>query len=161
MQWNWQKSDWPNLHWDRSQIAPAEERFLLGAGVAVGSIKHFGADERGGQWTKGKSCDTFNPLSPWLATPDEIADPANLSMGLSVNGESKQRGNTATMIFDPPFLIHYLSQFMTLEPGDLISTGTPPGVGLGFKPPQYLKAGDVVDLGIEGLAAQRQVFAGA
>jgi 2-keto-4-pentenoate hydratase/2-oxohepta-3-ene-1,7-dioic acid hydratase in catechol pathway len=116
--------------------------------------------ERGGQWTKGKSCDTFNPLGPWLATPDEIADPANLSMGLSVNGESKQRGNTATMIFDPPFLIHYLSQFMTLEPGDLISTGTPPGVGLGFKPPQYLKAGDVVDLGIEGLGAQRQVFAG-
>jgi 2,4-didehydro-3-deoxy-L-rhamnonate hydrolase len=117
--------------------------------------------ERGGQWTKGKSCDTFNPLGPWLATPDEIADPANLAMSLSVNGESKQRGNTSTMIFNPAYLIHYLSQFMTLEPGDLISTGTPPGVGLGFKPPQYLKAGDVVDLQIEGLGSQRQVFADA
>ena len=117
--------------------------------------------ERGGQWTKGKSCDTFNPLGPWLATPEEIADPANLSMTLKVNGESKQRGNTSTMIFNPAYLIHYLSQFMTLEPGDLISTGTPPGVGLGFKPPQYLKAGDVVDLEIEGLGAQRQVFANA
>jgi 2-keto-4-pentenoate hydratase/2-oxohepta-3-ene-1,7-dioic acid hydratase in catechol pathway len=117
--------------------------------------------ERGGQWTKGKSCDTFNPLGPWLATPEEIADPANLAMSLSVNGESRQKGNTATMIFDPPFLIHYLSQFMTLEPGDVISTGTPPGVGLGMKPPQYLKAGDVVELEIEGLGRQRQVFAGA
>jgi len=117
--------------------------------------------ERGGQWTKGKSCDTFNPLGPWLATPEEIADPANLAMSLSVNGESKQRGNTSTMIFNPAYLIHYLSKFMTLEPGDLISTGTPPGVGLGFKPPQYLKAGDVVDLEIEGLGSQRQVFANA
>jgi len=117
--------------------------------------------ERGGQWTKGKSCDTFNPLGPWLATPDEIADPANLAMNLEVNGVSKQRGNTSTMIFNPAYLIHYLSQFMTLEPGDLISTGTPPGVGLGFKPPQYLKAGDVVDLSIEGLGSQRQHFADA
>jgi len=117
--------------------------------------------ERGGQWTKGKSCDTFNPLGPWLATPDEIADPANLAMNLDVNGVSKQRGNTSTMIFNPAYLIHYLSQFMTLEPGDLISTGTPPGVGLGFKPPQYLKAGDVVDLSIEGLGSQRQLFADA
>jgi 2,4-didehydro-3-deoxy-L-rhamnonate hydrolase len=117
--------------------------------------------ERGGQWTKGKSCDTFNPLGPWLSTPDEVADPANLAMTLKVNGESKQNGNTSTMIFDPAFLIHYLSQFMTLEPGDLISTGTPPGVGLGFKPPQYLKAGDVVELEIEGLGGQRQVFVNA
>jgi 2-keto-4-pentenoate hydratase/2-oxohepta-3-ene-1,7-dioic acid hydratase in catechol pathway len=117
--------------------------------------------ERGGQWTKGKSCDTFNPLGPWLATPDEIANPADLSMSLKVNGESKQHGNTSTMIFNPAHLIHYLSQFMTLEPGDLISTGTPPGVGLGFKPPQYLKAGDVVDLEIEGLGGQRQVFVNA
>jgi 2-keto-4-pentenoate hydratase/2-oxohepta-3-ene-1,7-dioic acid hydratase in catechol pathway len=117
--------------------------------------------ERGGQWTKGKSCDTFNPLGPWLATPDEIADPSNLAMSLKVNGEWRQRGNTSTMIFDPAFLIHYLSQFMTLEPGDLISTGTPPGVGLGMKPPQYLKSGDVVDLEIEGLGSQRQVFASA
>jgi 2,4-didehydro-3-deoxy-L-rhamnonate hydrolase len=117
--------------------------------------------ERGGQWTKGKSCETFNPLGPWLATPDEIADPANLAMSLSVNGESKQRGSTSTMIFNPAYLIRYLSQFMTLEPGDLISTGTPPGVGLGMKPPQYLKAGDVVDLEITGLGSQRQVFSNA
>jgi len=117
--------------------------------------------ERGGQWTKGKSCDTFNPLGPWVSTPDEVADPANLAMSLKVNGEFRQQGNTSTMIFDPPYLIHYLSQFMTLEPGDLISTGTPPGVGLGMKPPQYLKAGDVVDLEIEGLGSQRQTFAGA
>jgi 2,4-diketo-3-deoxy-L-fuconate hydrolase len=117
--------------------------------------------ERGGQWTKGKSCETFNPLGPWLATPEEIADPAKLAMTLKVNGESKQRGSTSTMIFNPAYLIHYLSQFMTLEPGDLISTGTPPGVGLGMKPPQYLRAGDVVDLEIEGLGTQRQVFANA
>ncbi len=117
--------------------------------------------ERGGQWTKGKSCDTFNPLGPWLATPDEIADSANLAMTLKVNGEFRQRGNTFTMIFNPSYLIHYLSQFMTLEPGDVISTGTPPGVGLGMKPPQYLKAGDVVDLEIEALGTQRQVFADA
>jgi 2,4-didehydro-3-deoxy-L-rhamnonate hydrolase len=117
--------------------------------------------ERGGQWTKGKSCDTFNPLGPFLATPDEIADPANLAMSLKVNGELRQSGNTSTMIFNPAFLIHYLSQFMTLEPGDLISTGTPPGVGLGMKPPQFLKVGDVVDLEIEGLGSQRQVFADA
>ncbi len=114
--------------------------------------------ERGGQWTKGKSCDTFNPLGPFLATPDEIADPANLAMSLAVNGESRQKGNTATMIFNPAYLVHYLSQFMTLEPGDLISTGTPPGVGLGMKPPQYLRAGDVVELEIEGLGKQRQTF---
>jgi len=117
--------------------------------------------ERGGQWTKGKSCDTFNPLGPWVATPDEVADPADLGMSLKVNGEFRQRGNTATMIFDPAHLIHYLSQFMTLEPGDLISTGTPPGVGLGMKPPQYLKAGDVVELEIEGLGKQRQTFVNA
>jgi 2-keto-4-pentenoate hydratase/2-oxohepta-3-ene-1,7-dioic acid hydratase in catechol pathway len=114
--------------------------------------------ERGGQWTKGKSCDTFNPLGPWLATPDEIADPANLKMSLTVNGQSRQKGNSATMIFTPAYLIHYLSQFMTLEPGDVISTGTPPGVGLGMKPPQYLKAGDIVELEIDGLGRQRQVF---
>src|SRR5271163_891682 len=117
--------------------------------------------ERGGQWTKGKSCDTFNPLGPFLATPHEIGEPAKLSMSLKLNGEYRQRGNTSTMIFNPAYLIHYLSQFMTLEPGDLISTGTPPGVGLGMKPPQYLKAGDVVDLEIEALGAQRQVFADA
>lgn len=113
--------------------------------------------ERGGQWTKGKSCDTFNPLGPWMATSDEITDPQNLRMELSVNGTKMQNGTTETMIFGCAYLVYYLSQFMTLEAGDLISTGTPPGVGLGMKPPQYLKAGDVIELSIEGLGSQRQV----
>lgn len=114
--------------------------------------------ERGGQWTKGKSCDTFNPLGPWLATRDEIPDPLKLEMRLSVNGVQRQNGTAATMIFGPRFLVHYLSQFMTLEAGDVISTGTPPGVGLGRKPPIYLKAGDVVELSIDHLGAQKQTF---
>jgi 2,4-diketo-3-deoxy-L-fuconate hydrolase len=114
--------------------------------------------ERGGQWTKGKSCDTFNPLGPWLVTPDEIQDVSNLRMFLRVNGETRQSGSTSTMIFGVYRLIHYLSYFMTLEPGDLISTGTPPGVGMGMKPPQYLKAGDVVELEIENLGSQVQRF---
>lgn len=113
--------------------------------------------ERGGQWTKGKSCDNFNPLGPWLVTRDEIADVHRLPMQLWVNGELMQNGNTSTMVFNCFFLVHYLSQFMTLEAGDLISTGTPPGVGMGLKPPRYLKAGDMVELGIEGLGRQRQV----
>lgn len=111
--------------------------------------------ERGGQWVKGKSCDTFNPLGPWLVTPDEIADVGRLGMRLEVNGERMQSGTTATMIFDVPFLVHYLSQFMTLEPGDLISTGTPPGVGMGMKPARFLRPGDVVTLEIDGLGRQR------
>jgi 2,4-diketo-3-deoxy-L-fuconate hydrolase len=110
--------------------------------------------ERGGQWTKGKSCDDFNPLGPWLATPDELQEVGNLNMQLEVNGQLKQNGNTRTMIFDVPFIIHYLSQFMTLEAGDVITTGTPPGVGLGQKPPHFLKAGDVVTLRIDGLGSQ-------
>jgi 2-keto-4-pentenoate hydratase/2-oxohepta-3-ene-1,7-dioic acid hydratase in catechol pathway len=113
--------------------------------------------ERCGQWVKGKSCDTFAPVGPFLATPDEIDDPDNLSMWCKVNGETKQNGNTSTMVFKVPFLVHYLSQFMTLLPGDIITTGTPPGVGLGFDPPQFLKAGDVIELGIDGLGTQRQV----
>ena len=112
--------------------------------------------ERGGQWTKGKSCDTFNPLGPWLATPDEVQGVNALPMKLWVNGELRQNGTTAKMIFNPAFLVHYLSQFMTLEPGDLLSTGTPPGVGLGMKPPKYLKVGDVVELEIDQLGRQRQ-----
>ncbi|TWT39513.1 fumarylacetoacetate hydrolase family protein [Blastopirellula retiformator] len=120
------------------------------------SERHFQL-ERGGQWVKGKSCDTFNPLGPFLATTDEIADVSDLAMTLDVNGERMQTGNTKTMIFDPCFVIHYLSQFMTLEAGDLISTGTPPGVGLGMKPPRFLKAGDVMTLSIAGLGEQRQV----
>ncbi len=113
--------------------------------------------ERGGQWVKGKSCDTFCPTGPFLATPDEISDVNDLAMTLDVNGARKQNGNSRTMIFDPYFLVHYLSQFMTLEAGDIISTGTPPGVGLGQKPPKYLKAGDIMELSIEGLGTQRQV----
>ena len=113
--------------------------------------------ERGGQWSKGKSCDTFNPLGPWLATREEVPDVGNLNMRLSVNGQVRQKGNTGTMIHAPAELVRYISQFMTLEPGDLISTGTPPGVGLGMKPPTYLKAGDVVELEIDGLGKQQQV----
>lgn len=112
--------------------------------------------ERSGQWVKGKSCDTFGPLGPYLVTKDEIADPNNLKMTLSVNGHQYQNGSTSTMVFKIPFLIHYLSQYMSLQPGDIISTGTPPGVGLGQTPPVYLKAGDVMELSIEGLGSQRQ-----
>ena len=113
--------------------------------------------ERSGQWVKGKSNDTFAPLGPYLVTKDEIPNPHNLNMWLSVNGEKLQDSNTDDMIFKIPFVVAYLSQFMTLLPGDVISTGTPFGVGLGFKPPRYLKAGDVVELGIDGLGMQRQV----
>jgi 2,4-didehydro-3-deoxy-L-rhamnonate hydrolase len=112
--------------------------------------------ERGGQWVKGKSCDTFAPLGPFLATPDEVSDPCNLKMWLKVNGEIRQNSSTSNFIFNIADLVAYVSQFMTLLPGDLISTGTPPGVGLGMKPPQYLKPGDVVELGIEGLGESRQ-----
>lgn len=112
--------------------------------------------ERGGQWDKGKSCDNFCPLGPYLVTPDEIEDAQNLQLSLSVNGRQMQNSNTDKMVFKVNFLIHYISQFMTLEAGDLILTGTPPGVGLGMKPNQYLKAGDVVELSIEGLGTQRQ-----
>jgi 2-keto-4-pentenoate hydratase/2-oxohepta-3-ene-1,7-dioic acid hydratase in catechol pathway len=112
--------------------------------------------ERQGQWTKGKSCDTFGPTGPWLVTKDEVPDPQNLPMWLKVNGETMQDGSTTTMVYGAAFLVSYLSQFMSLLPGDVISTGTPPGVGMGMKPPRYLKAGDVVELGIEGLGSQRQ-----
>ncbi|WP_237173336.1 fumarylacetoacetate hydrolase family protein [Paracandidimonas lactea] len=112
--------------------------------------------ERGGTWDKGKGCDTFGPIGPWLVTADEVTDPQNLAMWLDVNGKRFQNGNTRTMIFDVAYLVHYISQFVTLNPGDLISTGTPPGVGLGQKPPVYLKDGDVVRLGIEGLGEQQQ-----
>ncbi|MEU2249601.1 fumarylacetoacetate hydrolase family protein [Streptomyces sp. NPDC019224] len=112
--------------------------------------------ERGGQWAKGKSAETFNPAGPWLVTTDEIDDVLSLGMWLDVNGVRRQNGNTKTMIFDPYFIVHHLSQFMTLEPGDLINTGTPPGVGMGFTPPVWLRAGDVMELGITGLGIQRQ-----
>jgi 2,4-didehydro-3-deoxy-L-rhamnonate hydrolase len=113
--------------------------------------------ERGSQWDRGKGCDTFGPVGPWLVTTDEIADPQSLDMWLDVNGEKRQRGNTRTMVFNCAFLVSYISRFMTLLPGDIITTGTPPGVGLGMKPqPVYLKPGDVVTLGITGLGQQRQ-----
>jgi 2-keto-4-pentenoate hydratase/2-oxohepta-3-ene-1,7-dioic acid hydratase in catechol pathway len=114
--------------------------------------------ERAGQWTKGKSCDTFGPTGPWLVTKDEVPDPQNVSMWLKVNGETMQDGSTKTMVYGAAFLVSYLSQFMSLHPGDIISTGTPPGVGMGKKPPRYLKAGDVVELGIEGMGTQRQTM---
>lgn len=112
--------------------------------------------ERSGQWTKGKSCDNFGQIGPWLVTRDEVADPQDLPMWLTVNGKTYQNGSTRTMVYGVAHLVSYLSQFMTLHPGDVISTGTPPGVGLGQKPPQYLKPGDVVELGIQGLGQQRQ-----
>lgn len=113
--------------------------------------------KRSGQWTKGKSHDTFGPLGPWLVTKDEVGDPHNLEMWLDVNGERRQTGNSNTLIFDVPTVVSYLSQFMTLMPGDVISTGTPPGVGMGMKPPVYLKEGDRMTLSIQGLGEQSQV----
>ncbi len=113
--------------------------------------------EKGSQWDKGKGCDTFGPIGPWLVTSDEVENPQNLSMWLEVNGKIFQNGNTKTMIFKPAYIVSYLSQFMSLQPGDIISTGTPPGVGLGQKPPLYLEPGDTISLGIEGLGIQEQV----
>ena len=114
--------------------------------------------ERGGQWTKGKGCPTFGPIGPWLVTEDEV-DTSDLAMTLSVNGELVQNGSSSTMVFKVPFLVHYISQFMILEPGDVITTGTPPGVGMGMKPPRYLKPGDRMEVSIAGLGTQRQVVA--
>jgi len=116
--------------------------------------------ERGPQWDKGKGCDTFGPIGPWLVTPDEIENVQRLDMWLDVNGQRMQTGNTKTMIFNCATLVSYVSQFMTLMPGDVITTGTPPGVGLGMKPPKYLKKGDVMTLGIQGLGEQRQEVVG-
>jgi len=117
--------------------------------------------EHGGQWSEGKSCATFNPCGPYLVTRNEVGDPQNLDMWLDVNGERRQSGNTRTMLFDVLNLVHYLSQFMVLEPGDLINTGTPPGVGIGMTPPTYLREGDIVELGIPGLGQQRQQLVAA
>ena len=113
--------------------------------------------ERSGQWSKGKSAETFNPAGPWLATPDEVKDVHDLGMWLDVNGVRRQTGNTRTMVFDPYTIVHYLSQYLVLEPGDLINTGTPPGVGMGLNPQVWLQPGDVVELGIDGLGSQRSV----
>ena len=112
--------------------------------------------ERSGQWSKGKSAETFNPAGPWLATPDELEDVLALGMSLDVNGQRRQTGSTATMVFSPAFIVHYLSQFLVLEPGDLINTGTPPGVALGMADPAWLQPGDVIELRMDGLGEQRQ-----
>jgi len=112
--------------------------------------------ERGGQWCKGKSCATFNPMGPWLVTPDEVGDPGALDLWLDVNGSRRQTGSTSTMVFDAVTVVHYLSQFFVLEPGDVVNTGTPPGVGMGLDPQVFLRPGDVMELGIEGLGSQRQ-----
>lgn len=159
-----QKTDWEVelgivIGKDARYLSSAEEARKHIAGYCISndvSEREFQL-ERGGQWTKGKSCDNFNPLGPYLVTPDEIDDVHNLPMKLSVNGKLMQNGNTNTMIFNCYYIVHYLSQFMTLEAGDLISTGTPPGVGMGLKPPRYLADGDVVELSIEGLGKQKQV----
>lgn len=142
----------------RAKYVPEERALEHVAGYAVFndiSERSFQA-KRGGQWTKGKSHDSFGPLGPWLVTRDEVARPGELDMFLDVNGERRQTGSTRTMIFSVAHIVAYISQFMTLEPGDVIPTGTPPGVALGMKPPRYLNPGDVVELGIEGLGTQRQ-----
>ncbi|MGW0708526.1 fumarylacetoacetate hydrolase family protein [Streptomyces sp. NPDC002643] len=135
----------------------AEARDAIAGYVVVNDVSERAFQlERGGQWAKGKSAETFNPAGPWLATADELDDVLALDMWLDVNGERRQTGSTKTMIFDPYFIVHYLSQFLVLEPGDLINTGTPPGVGMGLTPPVYLRPGDVMELGIKHLGTQRQ-----
>ncbi|HEY9037800.1 MAG TPA: fumarylacetoacetate hydrolase family protein [Roseovarius sp.] len=119
------------------------------------SERHF-QTERKGQWTKGKSCDSFGPIGPWLVTPDEAGDPQSMDLKLDLNGEQAQRGNTASMVFSVAHIVSYLSQMMSLHPGDIIATGTPPGVGMGMKPPRFLREGDVMELAISGLGTQRQ-----
>ncbi|MBY6540348.1 fumarylacetoacetate hydrolase family protein [Rhodococcus sp. BP-349] len=137
--------------------SPEQARRCIAGYVVVNDVSERAFQlERGGQWAKGKSAETFNPAGPWLVTTDEIDDVLALGMWLDVNGVRKQDGSTGTMIFDPYVIVHYLSQFLVLEPGDLINTGTPPGVGMGFTPAQWLQVGDVVELGIDGLGAQRQ-----
>jgi 2-keto-4-pentenoate hydratase/2-oxohepta-3-ene-1,7-dioic acid hydratase in catechol pathway len=157
------KTDWevelgvvigsPGRYLDSVQEAPS---IIAGYCVSHDVSERSFQLERGGQWVKGKSCETFNPLGPWLVTPDEVPDPQQLGLHLAVNGEARQDGSTDSMIFPVAEIVHYLSQFMVLEPGDLINTGTPPGVGMGMQPPQYLREGDVVELTIEGLGRQRQ-----
>jgi 2,4-didehydro-3-deoxy-L-rhamnonate hydrolase len=159
-----QKTDWEVelaiVIGERASYIGANEAFDFVAGYCVCndvSEREYQL-ERGGTWTKGKGCPTFGPLGPWLVTKDEIPDPQNLSMWLDVNGERAQNGSTKTMIFNVAQVVSYVSHFMILEPGDVITTGTPPGVGMGMKPQRFLKAGDVVSLGIEGLGEQRQRF---
>lgn len=135
-----------------------EARDVIAGYVVVNDVSERAFQlERGGQWSKGKSAETFNPAGPWLVTPDEVGDVMNLGLWLDVNGQRRQSGSTSTMIFDPYVIVHYLSQFLVLEPGDLINTGTPPGVGMGHDPAIWLQPGDVMELGIDGLGHQRQV----
>ncbi len=137
--------------------SPDEAREAIAGFVLVNDVSERAFQmERGGQWVKGKSAETFNPAGPWLVTRDEVDDVLALDMWLDVNGVRRQDGSTSTMIFDPFFIVHHVSQFLVLEPGDLINTGTPPGVGMGFRPPVWLQPGDVMELGVEGLGTQRQ-----
>ncbi len=137
--------------------SPQEARDAIAGYCVVNDVSERAFQmERGGQWSKGKSAETFNPAGPWLVTPDEIDDVLALHLWLDVNGVRRQTGNTSTMVFDPYHLVHYLSQFLVLEPGDLVNTGTPPGVGMGHTPPVWLRPGDVLELGITGLGSQRQ-----
>ncbi|MCW3158046.1 fumarylacetoacetate hydrolase family protein [Micropruina sonneratiae] len=141
--------------------SPADAAASIAGYVVVNDVSERAFQtERGGQWCKGKSAETFNPCGPWLVTPDELADVGGLDLWLDVNGVRRQSGSTSLMIFDPLFLVHYLSQFLVLEPGDLINTGTPPGVGMGLEPPVFLQAGDIVELGVTGLGVQRQRVVG-
>lgn len=141
--------------------SPAAARDHIAGWVLVNDVSERAFQmERGGQWLKGKSAETFNPAGPWLVTPDEVDDVTALDMWLDVNGVRRQTGSTATMIFDPWVIVHYISQFLVLEPGDLINTGTPPGVGMGFSPQIWLREGDVMTLGIDGLGTQRQTVIG-
>jgi len=144
----------------RARYLSKEKAMSAVAGYFVGndvSERSFQIERGGSQWYKGKSCETFGPIGPWFVTKDEIKDPQNLDMWCDVNGERRQSGNTRTMIFNVPYIVWYCSQFLVMEPGDIIITGTPPGVALGMKPePKFLKAGDVVTLGIQGLGEQRQ-----
>jgi len=142
----------------RAKYVSVEQAFSHVAGYTIANDVSERAfqTERSGQWTKGKSCDNFGQIGPWLMTRDEVPDPQDLPMWLDVNGQRTQNGSTKTMVYGVAHLVSYISEFMTLHPGDIISTGTPPGVGLGQKPPRYLKAGDVVELGISGFGRQRQ-----
>jgi len=163
-----EKTDWEV---ELGVVIGREARHLAGPGESLAHVAGYCAAhdvsersyqfDRCGQWDKGKSCDSFCPIGPQLVTPDEAGDVANLELRLDVNGVRKQTGNTANMIFDVPFLLYYLSGFMTLEPGDIILTGTPPGVGMGRRPQEFLRAGDVVDLSVQGLGALRQVCVNA
>ena len=144
----------------RAKYVSEEDALSYVAGYTIANDVSEGAfqNERGGNWTKGKSCDTFGPLGPWLVTKEEVADPQDLKLWCKINGEMRQNGSTRTMIFGVAQVVSYLSQRMTLEPGDVIATGTPPGVGMGMKPPVWLNPGDVMELGIEGMGVQRQIL---